>query len=105
MLKLSTLAVASLSLGATAFAPSASSLARAPTALRAEVPVIDEEDIPVIDEDSPVPPPMVGLVRLQLSWFLQTTRHRPTLRQLNIHAIPPFSSTLVLFLASRAPSV
>ena len=60
MLKLSTLAVASLSLGATAFAPSASSLARAPTALRAEVPVIDEEDIPVIDEDSPVPPPMVG---------------------------------------------
>jgi len=56
MFKLSTLAVASLSLGANAFAPRTSGIARAPTALRvAEIPVIDEEEeIPVIDEAVPV---------------------------------------------------
>ena len=48
--------VASLSLGANAFAPSTSGIARAPTALRvAEIPVTDEEEeIPVIDEAVPV---------------------------------------------------
>ena len=56
MNKFSTLAVASLSLGANAFAPSTSGIARAPTALRvAEIPVIDEEEeIPVIDEAVPL---------------------------------------------------
>ena len=60
MFKLSSIAVASLSLGANAFAPSTNGVARAPTALRAEPPVIDEEAIPVIDEDSPVSPPLVS---------------------------------------------
>ena len=54
MLKLSTLAVASLSLGATAFAPSTSNVARVPTTLRAEPPVIDEEGIPLVDDHTPL---------------------------------------------------
>ena len=59
MFKLSSVVVASLSLGANAFAPSTSGGVRAPTVLRAEIPVIDEEVIPVIDEDSPASPPLL----------------------------------------------
>ena len=105
MFKLSSLVVASLSLGANAFAPSTSGGVRAPTVLRAEIPVIDEEAIPVIDEDTPGSPPLVsssspaGVMVPRLRYV----RCRPVDRQLTIHPLPSPSSILVLFPASRAP--
>ena len=102
MFKLSTLAVASLSLGVNAFAPSTSGIARAPTALRvAEIPVIDEEEeIPVIDEAVPVSsrstaaPALLAVLAIQLRFLSLASPHTlhymsaPSTSQLLSRALP-----------------